>query len=320
MSWQCTQFEVEYLERMRCVSGQSCNALSRATWQENLTALPRTVSGLVFSLLHTGICRLECTLEQLRGPMKNADAMLFKASGDLFYLNLLNYNVIMGADLHARILQALSQAEGVYVWMVLDVLTFECCALMEFRTMPESAEVRSTYRLGCLCVRDHDLRLPRLLHNTRLGMRFQPVHEVLLQAWCLFADMRSADLHILEDALDKLPLCLQYVLALHGFLSVSAHHVMRPPWNEVVRSMEMLSSVERQIKGAVDTLRAVLVQACKTTDFQRSMAASTEPSAPSKSGSMPTGSAPPPAPTPATDTPLQSTDTAGTTPTAPRGS
>ena len=311
---------MEYLERMCCPSGQSCNALSRTIWQENLTALPCTVSGLVFSLFHTGICRLECTLEQLRGPIKNADTMLFKASGDLFYLNLLGCNVVVGTDLHARMLQNLLQAEGVYVWMVLDVLTFECCALMEFHIKPESAEVRSTYELGCLCVRDHDLRLPRLSHNTRLGMRFQPVHEVLLQAWCAFADIRRADLHIMEHAMDKLPMCLQYTLALHGFLSVSAHHVMRPPWNEVVRSMEILSSVKRQIKGAVDTLRGILVQACKTTDSPKNTAASTEPSAPSKSESTMTGSAPPPAPGRATDTPSQSTGTACKAPTAPRGS
>ena len=71
----------------------------------------------------------------------------------------------------------------------------------------------------CNDVNDDELGHPICLESCLTpGRHLQPVHEVLLQAVCIFADRRNADVHITADMKTFSPV-MQCLLACNGFMS-----------------------------------------------------------------------------------------------------
>lgn len=310
MSWQATTFAFEYIEQMRRSSLECCKVFTANAWRSSVMRLP-----------------LHYVLEQLKAPLKNIDKTggIFRIlQEDVFYMDMLGESVLAPAILH-QTFTTLMQREPhsqnteadthTFVWMVTHAHNSGCRALLHF-THRSTTGTRSTYEIKHLYLHDEELCHPANRVSST-GILIQPIHEVLLQAICTFADRRQGDIHIRQNVGMLCPV-MQYLLAINGFLSVGEDHLMRPPWSEVVQSNEMLTAVDKQINCAIYTLRWKLMPACKTKDVEKSTVASTEPLALSRSESTKSDLLPLHEPNLVADTPLELAGIAGKETKAPR--
>ena len=65
-------------------------------------------------------------------------------------------------------------------------------------------------------------------HSTSGCKTLQPVHEIILQALCILADTRGADVTLTGD-LNRISTVMRCILAMNGFMTAATNRLVRPP-------------------------------------------------------------------------------------------
>ena len=184
MSWNATQFAVEYLDDLRLASGSLCNRLMFNAWRTTLMAMP-----------------LHYILEPLKTPLRNVDQEIFRIPYDTgYFLDILGrhaQDVLTSQQLRTLYTNMLQGSAPMFVWLITNVHTGACCALLHFTAHTDAHTGRLGYHMHRLYVSDQELQYPEK-HASHME-KPQHVHEVLLHALCTFAEQRNADVHFQQN-------------------------------------------------------------------------------------------------------------------------
>ena len=147
MSWNATQFAVEYLEDLRLASGSLCHRLMYNAWRATLMAMP-----------------LHYILEPLKTPLKNVDQDIFCIPYDSgYFLDILGrhaQDVLTSHQLRTVYTNMLQGPTPVFVWLITNVHTAACCALLHFTSHTSTHTGRLGYQMHRLYVCDQELQYP----------------------------------------------------------------------------------------------------------------------------------------------------------------
>lgn len=270
MSWRFLDDAVRYLYRASRCTPEALRRLTGEERQRHLRSLP-----------------LDAVFEPLRGPLQHvrtARDVFAIPEDNLFFVDLLGEEVITAQELRARYYglltrPAASPTDRVLVWMVLDVYTHACRALLH---LSRSGSQPRGYSVHALFVSQEELQQQCSNSSAEevTTTRHVPLQEALLLALAAFADTRGVELR-LESGVPVLPVAT-FMCSVLGFMSDERRLLVRPPMQDLIQSQQLLTAVCRQVARTMRTQSAALGGG-RTGDCSQSTAAAMPPSAPSRS-------------------------------------
>lgn len=231
MSWATVKAVVAYLDANTQSTPEARQRLVRQMRSDHVQQLP-----------------FDASLEPFRGPVQNLSqpAELFNILDDnVFYLDLLDGNVVTAYELRQRFFEVLTAPIGAegrrpVVWLVNDSYAHSCRVLFHF-------DGGDHYAIHNLFVSQEELE------------RASTLHESLLLAFIALADARTAEVRVARTP--EVPL-VRFLFSLLGFLrddTGGGGGLMRPPMEEVVNATDLLATVRSQIDRLMHAQEALLL-------------------------------------------------------------